>query len=34
MIREGKDIEMECHFCSKKYSFTVDELKTLLEKAK
>ena len=34
MIAEGKDIEMECHFCSKKYAFSVDELKALLEKAK
>ena len=34
MISEGKDIEMECHFCAKKYSFTVEELKNLLEKAK
>ncbi len=34
MIAEGKDIEMECHFCAKKYPFSVDELKVLLEKAK
>lgn len=29
MIRDGKPIEVVCHFCSKKYTFTVEELKNL-----
>ncbi|MBT9779819.1 Hsp33 family molecular chaperone HslO [Clostridium sp. MCC353] len=33
MIEEGKTIEVNCHFCNKNYSFTVDELKELLAKA-
>lgn len=33
MIDDGKDIEVNCHFCSKNYDFTTDELITLLEKA-
>lgn len=33
MISEGKPIEMQCHFCGKKYEFTVEELTKLLEKA-
>ncbi len=33
MIDEGKDVELQCHFCSKKYSFTPDELKDMLAKA-
>ena len=34
MIQEGKDIEMNCHFCNKNYTFSVDELKNMLEKSK
>ena len=34
MIEDGKDIEVNCHFCNKHYPVTVDELKNLLEKAK
>lgn len=30
LIAEGKPIELCCHFCDKKYTFTVDELKNLL----
>jgi len=30
LIAEGKDVEMECHFCNKKYVFTIDDLKELL----
>ena len=30
MIAEGKDIEVGCHFCNKKYIFSVDELKQLV----
>ncbi len=33
MIREGKSIEVNCHFCSRNYEFSVEELKTLYEKA-
>ena len=33
MIEEGKTIEVNCHFCNKKYSFTVEELKDMLTKA-
>lgn len=29
MIREGKEIEVNCSFCSKHYIFSVDELKSL-----
>lgn len=34
MIEEDKPIEVNCHFCNTHYDFTVDELKTLLERAK
>ncbi len=34
MIEEGNPIELKCHFCNEAYEFTVDELKTLLNKAK
>ena len=34
LISEGKDIEMNCHFCNENYKFTVDELKEILKKAK
>lgn len=33
MIDDGKPIEVNCHFCNKNYTFSVDELKVLLEKA-
>lgn len=33
MIEDGETIEVNCHFCNKNYSFTVDELKELLAKA-
>lgn len=33
MIDDGKEIEVSCHFCGKLYTFTVDELKEMLEKA-
>jgi molecular chaperone Hsp33 len=29
MIEEGKPIEVNCHFCDKKYEFTVEDLKTV-----
>lgn len=34
MITEGKEVELCCQFCNKKYSFTVDELKDIKELAK
>jgi len=34
MIEEGKDIEVNCHFCNKNYQFTTDELNILLQKSK
>ena len=34
MINDGKPIELVCHFCGKKYEFSVDELKSMLDKAK
>ena len=30
MIADGKDIEVDCHFCNKKYVFSVEELKRLI----
>jgi molecular chaperone Hsp33 len=33
MIHDGKPIEVNCHFCNKNYTFSVDELKELLERA-
>lgn len=34
MIEEGKEIEVKCHFCNSAYTFSVEELKALLRKAK
>ena len=34
MIDDGKSIEVNCHFCNKNYTFDVDELKDILEKAR
>lgn len=34
MIDEGKNIEVNCHFCNKNYEFTVEELSELYEKAR
>lgn len=34
LIEEGKEIELNCHFCNTNYNFTVDELKELYELAK
>ena len=33
MIDDGEPIEVNCHFCGKKYEFNLDELKELLTKA-
>lgn len=29
MINDGKEIEVNCHFCSKRYNFSIEELKKL-----
>ncbi len=34
LIQEGKDIELNCHFCNTNYTFTVEELKELYRLAK
>ena len=34
MIDDGKEIEMNCHFCNKNYIFTVEELKKILRECK
>lgn len=31
MIDDGKEIEVVCHFCNKKYTFSIDELQKMLE---
>ncbi len=33
MIRDGKEIEVNCHFCNTNYSFSVEELTQLYNKA-
>ena len=33
MIREGKPIEVNCHFCNHNYAFSVEELKQMVKKA-
>ncbi len=33
MIDDGESIEVNCHFCNKNYEFSVDELKSMYEKA-
>lgn len=33
MIEEGKPIEVSCHFCNRIYTFSVEELKGMLERA-
>lgn len=34
MIRDGKPIEVKCHFCNKNYAFEVEELKELLRRCR
>jgi len=34
MVQEGKPIEVKCHFCNRAYTFNIEELKVILEKAK
>ena len=33
MIDEGKEIEVNCHFCSRRYGFSVEELGELMSRA-
>lgn len=33
MIREGKPIEVNCHFCNHNYTFSVEELKQMVKRA-
>lgn len=33
MIDDGKPIEVNCHFCNKNYTFAVEELREILDKA-
>lgn len=30
IIKDGKDIELKCHFCNKAYNFTLDEIKRII----
>lgn len=34
MIEEGKEIEVNCHFCASHYQFSVEELKALYQKSR
>ena len=34
MIQEGKEVELNCHFCNTNYTFSVEELKEILRKCK
>lgn len=34
MIDEGKEIEVNCHFCKKNYTFSVDDLNGMLQRSK
>lgn len=34
MIDEGKEIEMNCHFCNKNYKFSVEDLKRILQECR
>lgn len=33
MIREGKPVELNCHFCSSHYVFTIEELKDIMRRS-
>ena len=33
MIDDGEPVEVNCHFCNKNYAFSVDELKSMYQKA-
>lgn len=32
LVEEGKDVELNCHFCNTDYVFTIEELKEILKK--
>lgn len=34
MIDEGKDIEVNCHFCNSSYNYTVEDLKNIIKRSK
>ena len=34
LIEEGRDVELNCHFCNTNYVFSVEELKEILRKCK
>lgn len=34
MIEEGKDIEVNCHFCNTSYTFGIDELKDIITRSR
>lgn len=34
MIQEGKEIELNCHFCNTNYKFSVEELKDILKRCR
>lgn len=34
MIDDGKEIEVNCHFCNTQYAFTVEELKEILKRSR
>lgn len=34
MVQDGKSIEVNCHFCNKKYEFTVEDLKELIQRSR
>ncbi len=34
MIDDGQEIEVNCHFCNKKHTFSIEELKTLYRKSR
>ncbi|MBQ9989795.1 MAG: Hsp33 family molecular chaperone HslO [Lachnospiraceae bacterium] len=34
LIAEGKEVELNCHFCNSSYVFSVEELKRILKKAR
>ena len=34
MVQDGKNIEVNCHFCNEKYEFTVEDLKELIRRSK
>lgn len=31
MIDDGEDIELNCHFCNKKYNFTIEDIKKMIK---